>query len=173
MLRHVCTVQIRRALFEKVGDVLGYSGGRVVTAVALHDLAALVDQELLKVPGDVRAQHGGPQGDGGAVKAPSGQDQGVHIVAAVALGVSDWVHRDGDSLLHPLEQRLSGGSIDGAALKDGELGHKAVAGTDVLQSIQELVVVLVRLVAELVAREAEHGHIVAELIRDGILDIAG
>ena len=53
---------------RQVFDIFGDVGGRKVPAEAVGDLAVVVHEELLEVPGDVGARDGRPQGDGGGVE---------------------------------------------------------------------------------------------------------
>jgi hypothetical protein len=72
--------------------------------------------------------------------------------------------------LEPLEDGGGAQAVDVALLEDGDgLGRlEAVAGTHVLECVEELGVALVRLVAELVARESKDGELVAILGSEGI-----
>jgi len=72
--------------------------------------------------------------------------------------------------LEPLEERSGVGAVDVRLLEEGDGGGglKAVAWADVLEGVEELRVVLVRLVAELVAGEPEDGELVSVLVGEGV-----
>mmetsp|Transcript_11789 Transcript_11789/g.20154 ORF Transcript_11789/g.20154 Transcript_11789/m.20154 type:complete len:239 (+) Transcript_11789:204-920(+) len=155
----------RQSALHQRGDVGVNVAGREVTRVALDQLAVGADQELLEVPRDVRARDGRPQRDGGAAEAAARQDESLVVRDAVALRVLRLVDGDHDLALEPLEERESVGAVDVALLEesDGRGALEAVARADVLERVEELVVVLVGLVAKLVAREAENVELVAVL----------
>ena len=83
------------------------------------------------------------------------------VALAVALAV---IEGDGLGLLHPLEDRQLASAVDLGAREKLALELEAVAGAHVLQSVDELIVALIRLVTELIAGDSEDGDLVAELV---------
>merc|ERR1719261_189067 len=150
---------------ERLLDVRGNIGRRVVAAEALDDLAVLADEELFEVPGNVGARHRRPKRHRGRVEGAAREDERVVVVAPVALAVAlAVVEGDGLGLLHPLEDRQLASAVDLGAREKLALELEAVAGAHVLQSVDELIVALIRLVTELIAGDSEDGDLVAELV---------
>jgi len=88
----------------------------------------------------------------------AGEDEGIDVVASVALGVaSTSVMGNGLGLLHPLEERLLLGTVDGGAGHELALELEAVARAHVLEGHEEFLVALVGLVTKLVAGDTNHG----------------
>lgn len=85
----------------------------------------------------------------------------MHIITSEALAVTRWVHwyRDGSS--QESEKRVGLGSVDVNFREDIKVGLESVTRSDILQGVQEFLVVLVRLMTELVARETKNSKIVA------------
>ena len=88
-------------------------GSRVIPAEALDNLTILTDEELLEVPGNVRASNRRPQGDGRRVEGTAGEDEGILVLASVPLAVAlAGVEGDGLALFHPLEEGELLGTVD-------------------------------------------------------------
>ena len=128
-----------RTRLEQSLDVRADGVRRVVPRVPLDEIAVLVEQELLEVPGDVRARHWGPEAHRGAAEAAARQDERVDVVAAVSLSVALGVLGDHDLALHPLEERVSVGAIHVGLAHDVALGFEAAAGPHVLEGVEELI----------------------------------
>lgn len=158
----------REHLCQKSGDVLLDGSSGIVTRVSRNDLTICIDQELLEVPGNIRSGNRAPEGHSGATETSSGKDECIHIITAIALGVASGILRNLDSASHPLEQRVGISTVDLDRGHNVELGLEAVAGTDILQGVQELIIILIGLVTKLVAGEAQNRHLVTKLVHNSI-----
>ena len=133
-----------------------------VASEPLDQLAVLANEELLKVPCDIRASHGRPQCHCARIKGTAGEDERVFVAAAVALAVaSGGVIGEGPALFHPFEEGKLLGAVDFGAFEKLALKLEAVARAHVLKCVEELVVVFVGLVAELVAGDGKYRELVA------------
>ena len=121
--------------FNICGDVRS----RIVPRIALHEVAFLVQKELFEVPRDVRARHRCPKTHGGASETSTGQNESVYIIAAVALGVPLWIHRNHDFALHPFEEWVRVCSIHVRFAHDVALGLEATARPHVLEGVEEFI----------------------------------
>lgn len=139
-------------------DVVCNLGSGVVAGVPLDQVSVLIKQELLEVPGDIGTGHRGPSGDASAIEASTRKDQSVVVVASIALGVSLRILGDLDGVADLLEQRMRTSPVDShlGIEVSGEL--ETIARSDILQRVEDIVVVLIRLMAELVAEHTNAGH---------------
>lgn len=97
--------------------------GGELFAVSFEGLSLWPDEELLKVPRDVRPVDGTPD-----------QKLGVlHEGVGVIVGVRELVFKVG-------KDRVRVCSVDVALLEDGEAGPKTSAWTHVLQGVQDLAI---------------------------------
>lgn len=129
---------ILRDFLKQQLDVVLDLDGFEVPAVALEGHAVGSDEELLEVPGDVVAAHGGPDD----VLRVGHQRGGVVV-------------REGQCLLQEGEEWVRVLPVHLALLEHGEVGLVPLARTHVLQREQDLLVGGILLVPELVAGEAE------------------
>ena len=97
--RDVSALWSEDSSLEQSIDVGSKIGILKLRAVPFDGVAILIDQELLKVPGDVVAANRRPQRDRRAVETATREDQRHVVGAAVALGVRRVTHRD--RLLRP------------------------------------------------------------------------
>lgn len=103
---------------------VGFSvDGRELSAVSLEGVPLRGDEELLKVPGDVRPADGTP-----------GQEPGV---LHEGVGVVVWI---GELVFQVGKDRMRVCSVDVTLLKDGEVGQEAAARTHMLQGIHDLII---------------------------------
>jgi len=140
-------------------DIALDGGSGVEAGVTLDEVTFLVEKELLEIPGDVVPGNGCPSGHGSAVEATTGENESIHIVAAVALVITSRILGDLDGLTHPLEKRVSGSTVDVHFGEEITTELEALSGANVLKSVQNVVVILVGLVTELVAKNTQDGHI--------------
>lgn len=144
---------------EQSIDVGSKIGILKLRAVPFDGVAILVDQELLKVPGDVRSTDGGPLNRHGV---------GLNIINEVCPHTRAVVSRGGDRVLEIRPQRLFSLSINDALGHYLELWNVAIAWANVFESVHELKIFVVTLMAKLVARETKDRQLIAILIRQGI-----
>jgi hypothetical protein len=144
---------------EQSIDVGSKIGIFKLRAVPFDGVAILVDQELLKVPGDVRSTDGGPL---------NRLIVGLNIINEVCPHTRVIVSRGGDRVLEIRPQRLFSLSINDALGHYLELWNVAIAWANVFESVHELKIFVVTLMAKLVARETKDRQLIAVLIRQGI-----
>lgn len=93
-----------------------YFNGGELSAVSLKGFPLRPDEELLKVPGDVRPADGTPDQKFGI----------LHEGAGVVMGIGELVFQVG-------EDGMCVFSVDVALLKDGEVGFEAATWTHMLE----------------------------------------
>lgn len=100
-----------------------YVNGGELFAVSLKGLSLRPDEELLKIPGDVRPADGTPNQKFGILDEGSG----------VIVGIREFVFQVGKDWVRV-------GAVDVALLEDGEVGREATTRAHMLQGIQDLTI---------------------------------
>lgn len=157
--RDVSALWSEDSSLEQSIDVGSKIGILKLRAVPFDGVAILIDQELLKVPGDVRSTDGGPL---------NRLIVGLNIINEVCPHTRVIVSRGGDRVLEIRPQRLFSLSINDALGHYLELWNVAIAWANVFESVHELKIFVVTLMAKLVARETKDCQLIAVLIRQGI-----
>lgn len=147
-----------RILQESI-DVFRNVGVLKLGAVTLHGLTILVDEKLLKVPGDVGPSDWRPL---------DGLIGGLDVVDKIRARASTIVGRSWKSGFQICPQGLLVCSIHGAFGHDVELGHVPITRANMLKGFHELEIRVVALMSELIARETKDGEFVAVLFRQGV-----
>lgn len=148
-------IRILQERFNIIHDV----GVLEFGAVALHRDTILVDEELLKVPSDVRAADRGPL---------NGHGVRLDLVDEVRSSTTTVIRGGRKSGLEIRPERLLILPVHDTLRHDLEVGHVAVAGTDMLKGVHEFKVRVIALMAELVARETKNSQLVAVFVRQGV-----
>ena len=148
-------VRILQERFNIIHDV----GVLEFGAVALHRDTILVDEELLKVPSDVRAADRGPL---------NGHGVRLDLVDKVRSSTATVIRGGRKSGLEIRPERLLILPVHDALRHDLEVGHVAVARTDMLKGVHEFKVRIIALMTKLVARETKNSQLVAVFVRQGI-----
>ena len=173
---------------EHCSDILCDLLGGVVATITLDYVSVLIKQKLLKIPThdhetsqshkekitnnspcNIRAAHRRPQSDGCVVKGSARKNESMHIIHAITLAVTGRIHRNRNRVTHPAEERMSASAVHIDLAENGELGLKAIARTDIFESVEELCLTLVGLVTKLVAWKAQNSHLVSESLHNGVL----
>ena len=153
---------------EHSSDILCDLLGGVVATITLDYVSVLIKQKLLKIPCNIRAAHRRPQSDGCVVKGSARKNESMHIIHAITLAVTGRIHRNRNRVTHPAEERMSASAVHIDLAENGELGLKAIARTDIFESVEELCLTLVGLVTKLVAWKAQNSHLVSESLHNGV-----
>jgi hypothetical protein len=153
---------------KKIIDISLDVGCGIESGVSFHQVSIDIEQELLKIPRDIIATDRRPSSYSSSVESTAGQNEGIHIVDTIPLAITLRVHGETNCLPHPLKKRMGGSTIDidlGVKVT-GEL--EIISGTDMLQSVQNIIIVFVGLVTELVAENCNTRDIVASGLRNGL-----
>ena len=147
---------------KKLINVLCNTLDHKVAVVTLHWLTILVKQELFKVPGDIAAGDGGPNGR--IVEL-------FHVCAAASIGVDSlvpfWEH---DLVSEPLEHGLRPLAVNVTLLEEGDLGGglEGFSRANKFEGVKEFLVAFVGLMTELIARKRKDVDSVPILSGQGI-----
>lgn len=143
---------------QESGDVVGNLGSRVVARVSLHHVAVLVEKKLLKVPSDIRASDRGPRDHASSLEATTGKHQRIVVVAAIALGITRGIHGHLDGVADLLEEGVGISTIHLCLGIQVTSELEAITRADILEGVKHILIVLIRLVAELVAENTHNSQ---------------
>lgn len=144
---------------EQGVNVVDEVGVLKLRRVTLRRDTILTDQELFKVPGNVRAAHRAPLNRHGV------RLRVVNVVRAQATLV---VRRVRDGVLKVRPERILFRPVHRHLTRDGKLRFVSLTRSNVLERVQQLEILIVALVAELVARHAQHDEVVSVLFLQGV-----
>ena len=107
-----------------------------------HHSCTSQPHHLLGAPISSSIQHPSPLSpclSFGASETSTGQNESVYIIAAAALCVPLWIHRNHNSALHPFEEWLCVCSIHVRFVNDAALRLEATARPHVLEGVEEFI----------------------------------
>jgi hypothetical protein len=150
---------VSRLRLEQGVNVVDKVGVLKLRGITLRRDTILTDQELFKVPGNIRAAHRAPLNRHGV------RLRVVNVVRAQAALV---VRRVRDGILKVRPERVLFRTVHRHLTRDGKLRLVPFTRSNVLERVQQLEILVVALVAELVARHAQHDEVVSVLFLQGV-----
>jgi len=142
---------------EKTCDIFRDVVRVEIARITCHRLALLVEKEFLEIPGDVVSGDGTPRHNACAVEAATRQDERVAVVASISLGIDIFgVTGNRECFSQKGKERVGFGTVDVHFAEQIRKAFEILAGPDVFKRVGDIAIILIGLMAELVAEDAQY-----------------